>query len=141
MGNLEIQHGGLNTFSPSQSPSLSYQFRSVPALSAIPNIPNAGHSASSFISRLASNLSSLCSEIHHLSFFFFFSFVKPSLPCFELLSVIFPLCATALYLTLLFCHPYPWPLTPLLIFLIRQEPASPRRPVFPRCRLSGGASH
>lgn len=48
-----------------------------------------GHSASSFIPRLASNLSSLCSVIHHLSVFFhfFFPFVKPSPPGFESLHV------------------------------------------------------
>lgn len=97
----------LNTFGPSPSPPLSYQFCSAPALFPI---PNAGHSASSFISRLASNLSSLCSEIHHLSGFFSFLFsicqTSPRLALNYSLSVSSPSCAAPLYLTPLFCHPY-----------------------------------
>lgn len=106
-----------------------------------PTSPNAGHSASSFISRFASNLSSLYSEIHHLSFFFLF-FHLSKLPRLALnYSVSSPSCAVAPCLTPLFCHPYPWPLTPLLIFFVRQESASSQCSAFPRCRLSGGIFH
>lgn len=103
----------------------SYQFRSGPALFAIRNIPNAGHSASSFISRLKSFISPLGNSSSGFFFFFHLSNL-PRLALNYSVSVSSPSRAAPLYLTPLFCHSYPGPLTPLLILLIRQESASPR---------------
>lgn len=137
----------LNTFGPSPSPSLSYQFCSAPA--------HPQRRPLCFFIYLTTRLKSFISLLGNSSslrfFFFLFSICQtsPRLALNYSLSVSSPSCAAALYLTPLFCHPYPWPLTPLLIFLIcliRQESASPQpfhaaRSVFPRCRLSGGAFH